>query len=704
MKPIGLNVKRIYTLLFFLITATLLILILIGTDIYTAGQTLQLRSFSDGWMQDPGESYYIDNLKCGSFKTGKGLSKVLPAELTDGDAFCFSSQNVNLKVSLDGEEVYRFESQENLTGMGYGSKTHTVGLSAADAGKTVTVQYWGVYEGVSSGKVYEVYLSPPSDYYRYKVSKMGMPVLFSLLTCFFGIVLILIHFAIRDKDVLPFEVMALGIFALIMGIWLLVDTNFLQLMTGSLYIWRDISKTILFLAGYPLVVFVNSMTKLRRGIYVHLSFFLSVGCLAGILIARYSYGIDMIRSFSRVMIVYVVLLLLLIIIMLADNSYYCRMLGTKSTFRTFYLGVTILLSCAAADLIIYFMKPVRDDTFGGITRIAMTVFVVLMLIRFLTWWTRDHKEVERDRFINRALQYAVSADTPENNIRSMIRFLGNEFEARRIFIFEDQKNGKYRGTYEWYAEGNESIQLDMLYVPFKGLVDELYEAFNKNDHKLIITNIEDYKTVNAAFYNVLSTNHADNLVLAPLEVNQKLIGVVGVVGAPVKSLEGIAEIISLISYFLAQLVLQREEQKRMYYYTYNDALSGAMNHRAYRKFIEQGLDTSTAFGYLCCSLIGLEAINKARGYEAGDRIVVEVAECLMGVFGEENVYRLNGTDFSVFGFESEEIYFENDVERVKKLIKEKEIDAQIASLYCMYGTKNLDLVIQRVNDRLTGKA
>ena len=142
----------------------------------------------------------------------------------------------------------------------------------------------------------------------------------------------------------------------------------------------------------------------------------------------------------------------------------------------------------------------------------------------------------------------------------------------------------------------------------------------------------------------------------------------------------------------------------MYYYTYNDALSGAMNHRAYRKFIEQGLDTSSAFGYLCCSLTGLEEINKARGYEAGDRIVVEVAECLMEVFGEENVYRLNGTDFSVFGFESEEIFFENDVERSKKMIKEKEIDVQIASLYCMYGTKNLDLVIQRVNDRLTGKA
>ena len=73
----------------------------------------------------------------------------------------------------------------------------------------------------------------------------------------------------------------------------------------------------------------------------------------------------------------------------------------------------------------------------------------------------------------------------------------------------------------------------------------------------------------------------------------------------------------------------------------------------------------------------------------------------MEVFGNENVYRLNGTDFSVFGFESEELFFENDVERVKKRIAEKQIEIRSDSLYCMYGTKNLDLVIRRVNDRMS---
>lgn len=688
---------------FILVTTMIVLLIMLGTDFFQSDEIRRLTYFSDGWVRELGQgtSYYIDNLKSGSFPTEQGLKKRLPEGLTDTDALCFSSQNVNLKVYIDDQEVYSFESRENLTGMGYGSKTHSVGLCEEDSGKIVSFHYHGVYDRLAGGRIYEVYLAPTVDFFRFKINEMGLAVLFSALTLFFGLVLVIMYFAITDKEALPFNIMGLGIFALIMGIWLLVDTNFLQIISGTIYVWRDISMTILFLTAYPLMSFVNSMTRLKRGIYVHLSFFLSVGALAFLMISRYSYGVDMIETYSKALIVYIALLLLMIVIMLAENSYYCRMLGTKSSFRSFYLGVTVLLVCGAGDLIIYFFKPVKDDSFGNLTRIAMTVFVVIMLIRFLTWWTRDHKEVERDRFINRALQYAVSADSPENNIRSLLRFLGTEFEARRIFIFEDQKNGKYRGSYEWFADGQHSLSLDMMYVPFHGVIDDLYDAFNKNDHKLIIRNIEDYKAANPAFYNVLSTNHVDNMVLSALEVNQQLIGVVGVVGAPEKSLEAIAEIISLISYFLAQLILQREEQKRMYYYTYNDALSGAMNHRAYRKFIEQGLDISAAFGYCCCSLTGLEEINNVYGYEAGDRIVVDVAECLMEVFGNENVYRLNGTDFSIFGFESEELFFENDVERAKKMIKDKGYHASFASLYCMYGTKNLELVIRRVNDRMS---
>ena len=320
MKPIGQIAKRIYIVLSIMIATMLFAAMLLGSDNSRSEASRHIRAFSEGWTQDPRTDYLIDNLKSGSFPTDRGLHKTLPDDLNDTDALCFSSQNANLEVTIGDREVYSFESRENLTGMGYGSKVHTVELCREDSGKTVTFCYRGINDSFDGGRIYEVCLAPSVDFFRYKISEMGVAVFFSVLTIFFGLVLVLIHLSITDKEALPFNIMGLGAFALVMGVWLLIDTNFLQLLTGTVYVWRDIRLTILFFAGYPLVSFLNSMTRLKRGIYLHISFFLSIGGLAVLLLLRYAAGIDMHISHSKIMIVFVALMLLLIVIMLTENS------------------------------------------------------------------------------------------------------------------------------------------------------------------------------------------------------------------------------------------------------------------------------------------------------------------------------------------------------------------------------------------------
>ena len=97
-----------------------------------------------------------------------------------------------------------------------------------------------------------------------------------------------------------------------------------------------------------------------------------------------------------------------------------------------------------------------------------------------------------------------------------------------------------------------------------------------------------------------------------------------------------------------------------------------------------------------CDVTGLDEINVTQGFEVGDQIVVLISKSLMEVFGDSNVFRLNGTQFVAFGFESDEEYFYNDVERAKRLIKENGIEAAVASVYCIYGTKDINLVAKRV--------
>ena len=60
---------------------------------------------------------------------------------------------------------------------------------------------------------------------------------------------------------------ALGLSAILFGLWSLCDTGLPQLLTGTTYASREIVYLILHLAGFPMIYFVNSKTKQQKKIY-----------------------------------------------------------------------------------------------------------------------------------------------------------------------------------------------------------------------------------------------------------------------------------------------------------------------------------------------------------------------------------------------------------------------------------------------------
>ncbi len=682
----------------------LFLLVFVGIPLKTDGiffsHKADMLNFSKTWKVNGDTIVLIDELWTGNYGGTITASKVLPNNLTDSDELCFESRDTNVTVYLDAKEIYSFRSAENMTGLGYGVAFHQIGLCSEYDGQTVTIKYEGVKENQLRGSIFGVYICPSSYYMRYHMSRVLLPCLFCIVTFFFGVVLVLISIVAFDEEKLPFNIFALGISAMVLGLWLFIDTNILKLMTGNILVWHDMSRILPFMSAYPLILFYNSLTMTKRKIYHHLSFWISIIFGCGIIFLRYLFDVDMMFSYARGLISYIIVLSCLILIITYDNIAYFKRMNIKYDVLFLHIGIAILLGCCFLDLIIYFFNLKLSDTQGTYARIGLTIFVMIMLLEFLKWWMRDHADIERDRFITRALQYAVSSNSPEVSIKSMLSFLGTELEAKRIFIFEDQKNGKFRGTYEWYGENAESADLDIMYLPYNGIVDKLYEEIGKSDRKLIINYPETYKNSIPAFYNLLKSNNVDSLILGPLELNGKLFGICGVIGISREAQKTIAEILDLISYFLTQLIVQREEQRRLFYYNFNDVLTGARNQMAYRKFIEGELDTASAFGYVRCALIGLEEINAIHGYDAGDKIVTSAAKSLMEVFGESNVYRINGLEFAIFGFETDELFFNNDVERASEALKESDISACFAAVYCLYGTHDINTVIKKAEEKL----
>ena len=690
-------INLIYGAFFAIVITTILIGIPMSTDRRITSHD-EIDSFSDGWVTLDGETVFADDLDIGDYGGRVAIEKKLPNGITDIEALCFKSKNTNIRVYIDGKQVYRFHSVPNLTGMCYGVAFHEVGIGRDDAGKTVRLEFERVYEGQTRGNVFDIYLCTASDFINIVVRQNLFSCIFSILNIFLGLIFIIAYIGSTNKSVFPFDTLAMGCSAVLTGIWLLIGTNIFQLITGHIYVCRDINRIIPFMIAYPAICFLNSLTEKKRGIYKHLAFWISMVSAFGIVTFRYVFNIDMMDSFKWFAGAYIIACLAVSTVLVAGNVMYCRQTGKKNRLSSLYVSGIIFIACGILDVVQFFIAGRATDRFGLFTRIGAIAYVLLVLVEFLRWWMNDSAAMERDRFINRALQYALSSNSPDANIRSILSYLGKELDARRIFIFEDQKNGKYRGTYEWYKEGEDSFSLEMMYLSSEDIVDKIYDQFNKNDHRLIVRNPEAYRNTIPGFYNLLITNKIDNMIIGPLEVGGHLFGVCGVVGAPQKNLESVSDIINLITYFLAQLVLQREEQSRALNYTYKDTLSGCGNYSAFKKYLEGGLDISSTFGCVRCDLSRLDEVNIAEGYEVGDQIVVVAAKIMMEIFGDSHVFRVNGTQFMAFGFEAEEVFFENDVERVKKMFGENSIEANFASVYCLYGTNDINIVLKRAED------
>ena len=685
-------------ILFAILMAGIVLLLLLTADLFDRSYRQRILAFSDGWMDEEGAAHNIEDITAGEMKMGMFLTKTLPEHLTDADCLCFESRNCNLNVWVEGSKLYSFKGRENLSGMGYGRAFHEVNLRAAYSGMRLRIEMSGLYEGHRGGNLTGLYVAAAPDYVHLQVEERLPSAILSTLILFFGIIMILIFIWIPDKDRLPFDIASLGLAAFAIGVWHFADTSILPLLTGQLYAWRGIERIMLFLVGFPIISFVNSLTARKRVIYQKIWFAATIAFVGLIIGCRYFLDIDMIDSFTVFFAIYIAGLLVTFACIFIDNAIYCRREHITMKMKYFFFGICVLAACAVVDLAVYFASSSVLDSYGTFTRIGTVAFITIMMLQFLSWWTKDQATIGRERFVNRVLQDTIASKNSEDSIRSVLEYIGTELKAGRVMVFEEGTQGRFHGTYEWCAEGRDPGALDLLYLPYQGFLDKVYERYRADGKSLVIEDVEAHRENLSALDELLRNNHVSNLAACPLEINGKMAGAFALVDMPKQNLPDAAEIIGSISYFLDQLILRRDEEKRLRYYSYNDTLSGALNRRAYQEYIEQDMDMSAPFGYLICEIAGLKAANSMQGYEAGDRMVQTVVDILGEIFGKGAVYRVGGSQFVAFGAESDETFFDNDVDRFRKKTTQNGIHVYAGAVYCIYGTRDLKTVIRRASE------
>ncbi|MBR5361196.1 MAG: sensor domain-containing diguanylate cyclase [Lachnospiraceae bacterium] len=662
------------------IVAVLMCVAMMLTVSFFDKERVAVSDFSADWtVESTGEIVVADDVNTGNYGCGTVvISKQLPEDLQLYTGLCFISNNSAVRIFVGDRQIYGYDQPENFTGRGYGTAYHTINLSPDFSGQRVYIEFRSVFNTGRGGRIRMLSLEKPQEYRNRLAKGQLLPFNISVGVMIVGVILIFFRIIMPYKKSQA-DLLYLGINAFITGVWLAVDTGFLRLIMGAVIVSRVADYVCMHLWAFPMMLFLYTTTKQRKPVYRNLAIALFTLDASFFIIMRYAFATDM-SSLTRFFVAYILLAVVLMTVMLIDDTRFCRAHSIIRDRKFFYTGLMLLVVCGLTDMMIYLSGTRSVTGRGSFSRLGFVVFFILMAIEAINTWVGEQTTMRRDRFINRILHFAVSSNDPEVRLRAIIEHFGVEFGADHAYIFENRCDGTFHNTYDWYADGAVRPEGSLVHdIPYAGLVDDLYDVFMR-DHRLIVDDSEETRKLNKILYNIVHSLKLERLMVAPLEYNGELIGIMGVDNVPKDEAGEVADIIWLMSYFVTQLLLQRDEKRDLVRYSYVDSLTGAHNRRAMNEFEQNNADV-IPYGFVMCDINGLKRLNDTQGHDAGDMLIIDVAQSLIDVFGENYVFRLGGDEFAAYSFADSKEEFEGQVAHVRALIAAKHRSVSLGAVY-----------------------
>lgn len=207
--------------------------------------------FDDGWTTDDGQEADLKHLK--QYGT---VCKTIP-QLESDQTLVFHAKSVNLHVYIDSDLLYETDSYaEYLFGKTPGSYYVDIPIKKEYAGKQIIIKGIFPYDD-SSGKISNIFLGNGIDIVTSEVNEMLMGFLLSVIMAFLGLLLISIYFPLRKQKLATNEVLYLGLFSMNIGIYLLTDCGFLNILTSRENLVHMISELWMMMIIIPLMCYLD---------------------------------------------------------------------------------------------------------------------------------------------------------------------------------------------------------------------------------------------------------------------------------------------------------------------------------------------------------------------------------------------------------------------------------------------------------------
>ncbi|MDD5936262.1 MAG: diguanylate cyclase [Clostridiales bacterium] len=279
------------------------------------------------------------------------LTNKLPNQLKEGSTLCFKSNHLHIKAYVDDVQVYSLNVDERSTiSKSPGCSFVFIPLSSDMRGKTIRLEYKGVYKGASF-HISDFFLGDKSTIITGIIRRNAIPILICSLIFCLGLIFIISYLIKRKTYDMNRSLLYLGIFALPMAVWSMTETQILQFFFKNPYALQYVTYLSLALCPVPFLLFYSEEHNLTKSKIVHFigngSIFIIVLCLV-----LQAFGIvDLPRT-----VIFVHISIALILGYALYHSIHEAIVGDKRRVRLSLtkFSMIFMLICCMVDLVRYY--------------------------------------------------------------------------------------------------------------------------------------------------------------------------------------------------------------------------------------------------------------------------------------------------------------------------------------------------------------
>lgn len=288
--------KTILTILYLLgLVGMLSIVFLICISREKQEENVKAETYKDittAWTLDREGTQMVDVKKLGEYMDPERGVLSMYYQLPEMDAdvsLVYRSKDVYTRILIDGEVVYETSVYESrLYNRSPGNLWNVLNINSKYSGKCLELQITMVYD-TNAITVDSLLLGDKADIILGIFADNMFGIIVSLLLMLLGVVLIVV-------DCLPsygrskkhHGLWWVGIYALLTGVWSLIETNVVQFCVDDMRILQLVNNMIMMLDTIPLILYLNTEYKILKNRAMRVLAYIGVGYILLCVAVQYS--------------------------------------------------------------------------------------------------------------------------------------------------------------------------------------------------------------------------------------------------------------------------------------------------------------------------------------------------------------------------------------------------------------------------------